>query len=124
MTTVPPLIVESSNTGPGNAGASWNFRYCPTGLEPDPNTNCTSHVQMVKDVCQAQLGDDSGTDPQQGQTPEGRLSTPVQSGYWRADPATVSSRRLILKLPSRRIWQRPSHISRVVFPEPRSGRRL
>jgi hypothetical protein len=82
-TTVPPLIVQVSNTG--NQGVDWNFKYCTTGLEPDPGTDCTSHVQMVKDVCQAQLGDDSGTDPQQGQTPVGKFSDAVQSAHWQTD---------------------------------------
>jgi hypothetical protein len=80
QTTVPFLIVDVSNTG--NEGARWNFKYCTTGLEPDPGTNCTSHVQMVKDVCQAQLGDDSGTNPQQGQTPVGKFSNASESAYW------------------------------------------
>jgi hypothetical protein len=82
QTTVPPLIVEVGNTG--NEGVFWKFKYCTTGLEPDPGTNCTSHVQMVKDVCQAQLGDDSGTNPQQGQTPLGKFSDAVQSAHWQA----------------------------------------
>lgn len=83
QTTVPPLIVEVSNTG--NEGAQWNFKYCTAGLEPDPGTNCTGHVQMVKDVCQAQLGDDSGTNPQQGQTQVGKFSNAVQSAHWQAN---------------------------------------
>ena len=86
QTTVPPLIVDVSNTG--NEGVEWGFKYCTTGLEPDPGTNCTGHVQMVKDVCQAQLGDDSGTDPQQGQTPVGKFSNAIQSVHWQADSAT------------------------------------
>src|SRR5215813_388721 len=86
MTTVPPLIIQAGNTG--NEGSFWNFKYCTTGLEPDPGTNCTSHVQMVKDVCQAQLGDDSGTDPQQGQTFNGKLSSAVQSTHWQAGSDT------------------------------------
>jgi hypothetical protein len=86
QTTVPPLIVDVSNTG--NEGVDWTFRYCTTGLEPDPGTNCTGHVQMVRDVCQAQLGDDSGTNPQQGQTPVGKLSNAVQSVYWEAHSDT------------------------------------
>lgn len=85
QTTVPPLIVEVGNTG--NEGVFWKFKYCTTGLEPDPGTNCTSHVQMVKDVCQAQLGDDSGTNPQQGQTPLGKFSDAVQSAHWQASSA-------------------------------------
>jgi hypothetical protein len=86
QTTVPPLIVDVSNTG--NEGVDWDFKYCTTGLEPDPGTNCTSHVQMVKDVCQAQLGDYSGTDPQQGQTPVGKFSNAVQSAHWQASSLT------------------------------------
>ncbi len=86
QTTVPPLIVEAGNIG--NEGAFWNFKYCTTGLEPDPGTNCTSHVQMVKDVCQAQLGDDSGTNPQQGQTPDGKFSNAVESVHWQTGPDT------------------------------------
>jgi hypothetical protein len=86
-TTVPPLIVEVSNTG--NEGVDWTFKYCTTGLEPDPGTNCTGHVQMVRDVCQAQLGDpSSGTNPQQGQTPVGKFSNAVQSAHWAAGSDT------------------------------------
>jgi hypothetical protein len=86
QTSVPPLIVEVGNTG--NEGVGWNFKYCTTGLEPDPGTNCTGHVQMVKDVCQAQLGDDSGTNPQQGQTPVGKFSNAIQSAHWQQSSAT------------------------------------
>jgi hypothetical protein len=88
-TTVPPLIVEAGNTGPNNEGAFWSFKYCTTGLEPDPGTDCTSHVQMVRDVCQAQLGDpSSGSNPQQGQTPVGKFSNAVQSAHWQAGSDT------------------------------------
>ena len=80
QTTVPALIVDVSNTG--NQGVDWTFKYCTTGLEPDAGTNCTSHVQMVEDVCKAQLGDDSGTNPQQGQTPVGKFSNAIQSARW------------------------------------------
>ncbi len=83
QTTVPPLVVQVSNTG--NEGVDWSFNYCTTGLEPDPGTDCTGHMQMVKDVCQAQLGDDSGTDPQQGQTPVGKFSNAVQTAHWQTD---------------------------------------
>jgi hypothetical protein len=86
-TTVPPLIVEAGLTG--NQGEFWTFKYCTTGLEPDPGTDCTSHVQMVRDVCQAQLGDpSSGTNPQQGQTPVGQFTNAVQTVYWTASSDT------------------------------------
>jgi hypothetical protein len=86
QTTVPPLIVEVGNVG--NQGVDWNFKYCTRGLEPDAGTDCTGHVQMVDDVCQAQLGDDSGTDPQQGQTPVGKFSNAVQSAHWQTTSRT------------------------------------
>ncbi|MEO8630635.1 MAG: leukocidin family pore-forming toxin [Betaproteobacteria bacterium] len=82
-TTVPALVVDVSNTG--NEGVVWNFKYCTTGLEPDPGTDCTSHVQMQKDVCQAQLGDNlgsTGSNPQQGQTPVGKFSDASESAHW------------------------------------------
>ena len=85
QTTVPPLIVDVSNTGSKQEGVNWNFKYCTNGLEPDPGTDCTPHVQMVRDVCIAQLGDSSGTNPQQGQTPVGKFSNAVQSARWQAD---------------------------------------
>lgn len=87
QTTVPPLVVEVGNTA--NEGVQWAFRYCTTGLDPDPGSSCTSHVQMVKNVCQAQLGNpSSGTNPQQGQTPLGKFSNAVQSAHWQAGPDT------------------------------------
>jgi hypothetical protein len=86
-TVVPPLMVEAGNMG--NEGAFWTFKYCTTGDEPDPGTNCTSHVQMATDVCQAKLGDPSSlTNPQQGQTPDGKFSNAVQSAYWTGGPDT------------------------------------
>ena len=69
-------------------GAYWTFRYCTTGEEPDPGTDCTSHVQIVKDVCASQLGDESDTNPQQGQTPTGKFSAATQSALWQAEPDT------------------------------------
>ncbi len=79
-TTVPPLQLEVGNQG--NEGAFWTFKYCTDGEEPDEHSDCTSHVQTTKDVCRAQLGDFSGTNPQQGQTPSGKLSNSVQSVHW------------------------------------------
>lgn len=79
-TTVPPLLLEAGNQG--NEGAFWTFKYCTNGEEPDTNTNCTSHVQTTKDVCRAQFGDFTGTNPQQGQTRNGKLSNSVQSVHW------------------------------------------
>jgi hypothetical protein len=46
---------------------------------------------MVKDVCQAQLGDDSGTNPQQGQTPVGKFSNAIQSAHWQTSTRVGNS---------------------------------
>lgn len=85
--TVPPLELDLGQTG-NDEGAIWTFKYCTGGEEPDPDTNCTSHVQTAKDVCRAQLGDDSGTNPQQGQTPVGAFTDAVQTALWQAGPDT------------------------------------
>jgi hypothetical protein len=89
-TTVPPLELDLSQTD--KEGAQWTFKYCTGGEEPDPGTNCTSHVQTAKDVCRAQLGDDSGTNPQQGQTPKGAFTDAVQTALWQAGPDTRTGR--------------------------------
>lgn len=89
-TTVPPLELDLSQTD--KEGAKWTFKYCTGGEEPDPGTNCTSHVQTAKDVCRAQLGDDSGTNPQQGQTPRGAFTDAVQTALWQAGPDTRTGR--------------------------------
>lgn len=85
-TTVPPLELDLSQTS--DEGAHWTFKFCTGGEEPDPGTNCTSHVQTAKDVCRAQLGDDSGTNPQQGQTSKGAFTDAVQTALWQAGPDT------------------------------------
>jgi hypothetical protein len=90
-TTVPPLELALSQTD--NQGANWTFKYCTTGQDPDRDTNCTSHVQTAKDVCEAaQFGDDSGTNPQQGQTPQGAFTDAVQTVLWQAGPDTRMGR--------------------------------
>lgn len=89
-TTVPPLELDLSQTD--NQGADWTFKYCTGGEEPDPDTNCTSHVQTAKDVCRAQLGDNSGTNPQQGQTKDGAFTDAVQTVLWQAGPNTRQGR--------------------------------
>lgn len=87
-TSVPPLELDLSQTD--HEGAKWTFKYCTTGEEPDSDTNCTSHVQMVIDVCLSQLGDHSDTNPQQGQTPKGAFTDAVQTVLWQAEPDTRS----------------------------------
>lgn len=86
-TTVPPVKLDLSQTT--NQGALWTYRYCTGGEEPDGNGLCTSHVQMAKDVCRAQLGDPTtGTNPQQGQTPTGAFTDAVHTALWQAGPDT------------------------------------
>ena len=86
-TTVPPVELDLSQTASGE-GAKWTYRYCTTGHEADPNSNCTNHVQMTRDVCIAQLGDFSGTNPQQGQTSKGAFSDAVHTALWQASKNT------------------------------------
>lgn len=83
-TTVPPLIVSARDIG--NEGATWGFEYCTTGQEADEGT-CASPVQTTSG-CRNRLGDNSGTNPQLGQTPGGKFSNAVQSVHWEAGPDT------------------------------------
>ena len=121
-TTVPPIIVDVSNVG--NEGANWSFNYCTTGLEPDPGTDCTGHVQMVKDVCQAQLGDDSGTNPQLGQMTTGKFSSSIQSVHWVANPDTRTGSTFDIEVEFvARIGTTIAHLGRGSFdgPDPIAG---
>ncbi len=82
-TTVPPMAIEAGNVG--NQGTFTRYRYCTIG-----NTlqDCFSANQMVGvgGACrQFTVGD-----PQQGQTPNGRLSNVAQTVLWRVDPGTYS----------------------------------
>jgi hypothetical protein len=76
-----------------NEAAQWTFQYCTSGDEPDPDTDCTNHVQMTSQHdCQGYFGDQTvprtGTNPQNGQTPQGALTDAVQTALWRAGPDT------------------------------------
>jgi hypothetical protein len=76
---VPPLLVDATNVG--GQGVQWNFQYCTTG---DSSANCVQHIQMVgqSGICHNfQMGD-----PQHGQTPGGKFSNAVQTGYWVGQP--------------------------------------
>ncbi len=85
-TTVPPVRLDLSQTI--NQGALWTYTYCTGGEEPDAGGLCTSHVQTAKDVCRAQLGDPTGTNPQQGQKPTGAFTDAVHTVLWQASPDT------------------------------------
>jgi hypothetical protein len=82
-TTVPPLVIEAGNQG--NQGTFTRYKYCAVG---DRVQNCTSTIQMggEEGLCrQFVVGD-----PQNGQTPNGRLSNVAQTVNWRVDPGTYS----------------------------------
>lgn len=83
-TTVPPLVIWAGDTGPGLQGAYTTYQYCTVGTSPE---DCRSVIQMTNpsgSLCQSyEVGQ-----PQQGQTPAGRLSDVVQTVYWQVDPAT------------------------------------
>ncbi|MGH6919716.1 MAG: hypothetical protein ACREJ0_18665 [Geminicoccaceae bacterium] len=82
-TEVPPLVVHAGDTG--NEGAFTNYLYCTGG---NTVANCTSSIQMTgqSGLCQ-QL--DVGS-PQNGQTPNGRLSEVAQTVNWQVDPGTYT----------------------------------
>jgi hypothetical protein len=82
-TTVPPLVIEAGDTGPGNPqpqGTFTRYRYCTVGTSP----GCTSNIQLI-DVG-APCRQDVAGQPQTGQTPNGRLSNVAQTVNWRVDP--------------------------------------
>ena len=86
-TTASPVELDLSQTA--HQGAMWTYRYCTQGEEPDAGGNCTSHVQTVRDVCRAKLGDTTTkTNPQQGQTPNGAFTDAVHTALWQASPDT------------------------------------
>jgi hypothetical protein len=83
-TTVPALIIEAGDNGPGNQGTFTTYQYCTVG---DAASNCSSNIQMTNPSGAGCLNYIVGQ-PQQGQTPDGRLSNVVQSVRWQVDPLT------------------------------------
>ncbi|MEN8130327.1 MAG: hypothetical protein ABFS45_09060 [Pseudomonadota bacterium] len=81
QTTVPPMVIDAGDTI--NEGASTKYKYCTVGTTLE---NCTSTIQMVgaSGACRRFVVGE----PQNGQTPNGRLSDVAQTVYWRVDPAT------------------------------------
>jgi hypothetical protein len=81
--TVPALVVEAGDQG--NQGTFTRYRYCTAGNSVQ---NCASPIQMVgqSGLCQAFIVGP----PQQGQTPNGRLSNVAQTVNWQVDPATYT----------------------------------
>lgn len=83
-TTVPPLVIQAGDLG--NEGAVTAYVYCTVGNSVE---NCTSSIQMITPFsgpCQNWVVGP----PQQGQTPDGRLSDVAQTVYWRVDPSTYT----------------------------------
>jgi hypothetical protein len=82
-TTVPSLVVQAGNQG--NQGTFTRYLYCTTGNSVQ---NCTPTIQMTgpPGLCQQFV---VGR-PQQGQTPNGRLSNVAQTVNWQVDPGTYT----------------------------------
>jgi hypothetical protein len=80
-TTVPPLVIHAGDIG--NEGAFTRYQYCTAG---STFQDCTSSIQLINvgGACQQ----DVAGQPQQGQTPDGRLSNVAQTVNWQVDPAT------------------------------------
>jgi hypothetical protein len=81
-TTVPALAIQAGNKG--NQGTFTRYRYCTVGSD----ANCTSTIQMATPFgpCQNWVVGQ----PQNGQTPNGRLSNVAQTVNWRVDPGTYT----------------------------------
>lgn len=81
-TTVPPLAIDAGDKG--GEGTFTTYKYCTVGTDPD----CTSAIQMIgqEGLCRELIVGQ----PQNGQTPSGRLSNVAQTVYWRVDPSTYT----------------------------------
>jgi hypothetical protein len=86
-TSVPPLAMQVAGDPFDDVPFQTRYLYCTSGDHVD---NCTSTIQMV-----SRPGDDCRADivgqPQDGQTPDGRLSDVVQLVVWGVDPATYTT---------------------------------
>jgi hypothetical protein len=109
-TDVPPLMVEAGNQAVH--GAFTRYRYCTIG---DSVQNCVSTIQMVgPGICQRWIVGD----PQNGQTPNGRLSGVAQTVIWQVDPATyigdefeiTVTFQAELATSTSRLWNSPTNI--------------
>jgi hypothetical protein len=80
--TVPALVIAAGDMG--NQGTFTKYQYCTSGTTV---ADCVPTIQMtgVSGCPQAFVGQ-----PQQGQTPNGRLSGVAQTVRWQVDPATYS----------------------------------
>ena len=80
-TTVPALVIHAGDMG--NEGTFTKYLYCTAGNTVE---NCTSTIQMggAAGLCRQFIVGG----PQNGQTPDGRLSDVAQTVIWRVDPGT------------------------------------
>jgi hypothetical protein len=79
--TVPPIMVSAGDVG--NEGAFTRYQYCTIG---NVLSNCSSNIQITgqSGACVNFIAGN----PQQGQTPNGRLSDVAQTVRWQVDPTT------------------------------------
>jgi hypothetical protein len=80
--TVPPLVIRAGDVGPGNQGTFTTYEYCTAGTTVQ---TCQNAIQMDPQSGAGCLNYIVG-DPQQGQTPDGRLSNVVQTVNWEVNP--------------------------------------
>jgi hypothetical protein len=81
QTTVPALVIEAGDVG--NEGTFTQYSYCTAGTTVE---DCTSTIQATGQT--GTCNDYIIGDPQNGQTPNGRLSGLGQSVNWQVDPAS------------------------------------
>jgi hypothetical protein len=93
-TTTVPLLLSAGDQG--NQGTFTRYQYCTVG---NSLANCDSNIK---------IGGQSGLcldfiagQPQQGQTPEGRLSDVAQTVQWQVDPATYVGKTFLITV----TWQ-------------------
>ena len=84
-TTVPALVVEAGDIV-SDLGAYTKYEYCTEGGSAE---DCVSTIQMApgSNVCQDYIVGQ----PQNGQTPNGRLSSTLQAAAWQVDSNSYSA---------------------------------
>ena len=81
-TTTVPLLLSAGDRG--NQGTFTRYQYCTVG---NSLANCDSNIKISNppnDICHDYIVQQ----PQQGQTPNGRLSDVAQTVQWQVDPTT------------------------------------
>jgi hypothetical protein len=93
-TTTVPLLLSAGDQG--NEGTFTRYQYCTVGSSL---ADCDSNIQIggQSGLCQ----DFIAGQPQQGQTPNGRLSDVAQTVEWQVDPTTYIGNAFIITV----TWQ-------------------